>query len=131
MRCKPSRPLPPAAGGFPGMGWWPAPVPTSSSWRPPAGLRRFAVSSRPSASGSPVARLRAASSGRRWSGSLDRTHELRERFLGVAEEHGRLRVVEQVVVDPGKAGTHAALEEDHVVRLVDVEYGHAVNGAAG
>jgi hypothetical protein len=52
---------------------------------------------------------------------LDRCHQLGQRFLCVAEQDDRLRIVQQVVIGAGKAGSHRPLEENHVVRLIDIE----------
>src|SRR2546422_8582933 len=64
------------------------------------------------------------------SGGLDGGDQLRQGVLGVAEEHDRLGVVEQLVIDAGEAGAHAALHEHDVLRLVGVEDGHPIDRAA-
>ncbi len=58
-------------------------------------------------------------------------HQLRQRRLRVAEQHRARRRVVQVVVDPGEAGLHRALEHDHLSRLVDLEDRHAVDRRVG
>src|SRR6516225_4249922 len=65
------------------------------------------------------------------SGGGDACGELGHRILRIAEEHHGLRVLVQRVVDAGKPGVHAALEDDDIFRLVDVQNGHAVDGAVG
>src|SRR6185436_2442811 len=55
--------------------------------------------------------------------------QLGEHALGIAEEHHRLGIVVELVVDPGEAGLEAALDDDDVARLVDVEDRHAVDRA--
>jgi hypothetical protein len=60
---------------------------------------------------------------------LDGGDELLDGRLRVAEEHRRVRLVEEVVVDPCEAGIHAALEDDDVRGLVDVQDRHAVERA--
>src|SRR5438093_12924198 len=64
--------------------------------------------------------------------SQERLHlgdELGEALLGVAEEHHTLLVVIEVVVDPGEARAHAALEHDDRLGAVDLEDRHAVERA--
>src|SRR5260370_27233629 len=51
--------------------------------------------------------------------------------FGVAEEHQGLVEVVQRVVDAGEACGHAALDDHDGAGFVDVEDGHAVDGAAG
>src|SRR3990172_8189211 len=55
---------------------------------------------------------------------LDRRHQLRDRGLGVSEEHHRLGVVEKLVLDAREARPHAPLENDDVLRLVRIENRH-------
>src|SRR6266571_4046930 len=55
--------------------------------------------------------------------------ELVDRLLGVPEQHHGLGLVVEVVLDPGEARVHAALEDDDVLRLVHVQDRHAVDGA--
>ncbi len=57
--------------------------------------------------------------------------DLRQRLLGVAEQHLRLGVVIELVVDTRVAGAHRALEHDHVVCLIDLEDRHTVDRAFG
>src|SRR3569623_2515824 len=52
---------------------------------------------------------------------FDGRDELRERTFGVTEQKRRLGVVEQLVLDAGEAGVHAALEHDNALGLVGVE----------
>src|SRR6266436_4831305 len=52
-------------------------------------------------------------------------------ILGVAEEHQRVVQVIQRVVDAGEAGGHAALDDHDGARFVDVQDGHAEDGAGG
>src|SRR6058998_1420877 len=61
---------------------------------------------------------------------LDGGGELLDRVFGVAEEHHGLRVQEQRVLDSGEAGVHAALEDDDLLRLIDVQDRHAVDGTS-
>src|SRR6185312_7962160 len=63
--------------------------------------------------------------------SLDGSCELVDGFLRVAEEHDGLGIFVERSVDAGETGVHAALEDDDVLRLVDVEYRHAVDRARG
>src|SRR5260370_725664 len=51
--------------------------------------------------------------------------------FGVAEEHQGLIQVVQRVVDAGEAGGHAALDDHDGAGFVDVQDGHAEDGAAG
>ena len=59
-----------------------------------------------------------------------RSDELRQGVPSVAKQHRRVLFVEQIVVDPREARTHAALENDDVVGAVHVEYGHTVDRTA-
>ena len=61
---------------------------------------------------------------------LTAPEHLRQRVLRVAEQQGRLRVVEQLVLDTGETGAHRALEEDDLLRLGDLEDRHAVDRRA-
>src|SRR3990172_9081762 len=56
---------------------------------------------------------------------LDLGNHLRQALFGVAEEHGRLRVVEQLVLDPGESGGHGPLQHDDALRIVRVDDRHA------
>src|SRR5713101_7779294 len=60
---------------------------------------------------------------------LELVHDARDRFLRVAEQHPGLRVEVELVVDAGEAGLHRALDDNDVLRLVDVEDRHAVDRA--
>src|SRR4051812_3008851 len=60
---------------------------------------------------------------------LELLGDLRDRRLGVPEEHRGLVVVEQRVVDAGEAAGHRALEDDDRRALVDVEDRHPVDRA--
>src|SRR5688572_7840559 len=57
-------------------------------------------------------------------------HEIVEGALGVAEEHARVLVQEERVVDTGVAGGHPAFEHDDPPRLPRLEHRHAVDRAA-
>ena len=59
---------------------------------------------------------------------LDRRDEVLEAGLGVGEEHARLGVRVERVVDARVAAAHGALDDDDALGLVDVEDGHAVDG---
>src|SRR5699024_8137826 len=77
---------------------------------------------------------------RRWSGLwrsglgalavLDRTEDLVDAVLGVAEEHLGVVAEEQRVLHAGVAGGHGALEHDHVGGFPHVQDGHAGDRAA-
>jgi hypothetical protein len=54
-------------------------------------------------------------------GAVDRV----DRFLGVAEKHGGLRVFVERVVDAGEPRFHRTFEHDDVFGFVDVEDRHA------
>src|ERR1700735_2342085 len=57
--------------------------------------------------------------------------DVADEIFGVAEEHqGFVEIVERVV-DAGETSGHAALDDHHGARFVDVEDGHAVDGACG
>src|SRR5713101_1891514 len=56
--------------------------------------------------------------------------DVADEILGVAEEHQRLVEVVQRVVDAGEAGGHAALDDHDGAGFVDVDDGHAEDGAA-
>ena len=60
---------------------------------------------------------------------LDLGDQRCHRGARVAEEHERVRLVEERVVDAGKPGRHAALQDDDGLRLVDVEDRHPVDRA--
>src|SRR5258708_36929457 len=51
-------------------------------------------------------------------------------ILGVAEEHEGLVQVIEGIVDAGKTSGHAALDDYDGARFVDVQDGHAEDGAA-
>src|SRR6185312_7213888 len=57
---------------------------------------------------------------------LDLFGDVLDGFLRVTEEHRRVLLVEERVVDAGEARVHAPLQDDHRVRLVHVEDRHAV-----
>src|SRR6185295_11672213 len=61
---------------------------------------------------------------------LDRRHQAGQGSLGVSEEHRRLGIVEQLVLDAGESRVHAALEHDDAVGLVHVQDRHSVDRAA-
>src|SRR5215210_145138 len=76
---------------------------------------------------------RAAKSGTTTRSGIEALHvtdQLRDRVLGVAEEHDRLRVEEERILDPGEAGLHAPLEHDDALRGVDVQDRHPVDRAS-
>src|SRR5262245_5497864 len=56
----------------------------------------------------------------RLSALLHRPGHFRERLLRIAEHHHRVRAHEQLVLDAGEPGVHAALQHDHRARLVGV-----------
>src|SRR5712691_2125234 len=58
---------------------------------------------------------------------LDLRHQAGQGSLGVSEEHRRLGIVEQLVLDAREPGVHAPLEHDDVVRLVHVQDRHNVD----
>ena len=58
-------------------------------------------------------------------GRLDSGDQRLDRWLGVAEQHRGLLGAEERVRDAGEAGAAAALQDDDVLRLVDVEDRHA------
>src|SRR5215475_7616378 len=62
--------------------------------------------------------------------ALDVLDQPVDRLLRVAEQHHRLRVVEERVLDAGEARVHAALEHDHRLRLVDIQDRHSVDRTA-
>src|SRR3954447_6669492 len=64
------------------------------------------------------------------SDSLDGAHQGAQRVLRVAEEHRRLRVIEQCVVDPCEARSHRPLQEDDLLGVVGVDDRHAVDRRA-
>src|SRR5580658_10488340 len=51
-------------------------------------------------------------------------------FLRVAKEHESVVEVVERVVDASKTGGHAAFDDHYGARFVDVDDGHAINGAA-
>ena len=55
--------------------------------------------------------------------------QAREHRLGVAEEHERVVGEEQLVLDAGKPGVHAPLDDEHRLGLVGVDDRHAEDGA--
>src|SRR5215470_11937729 len=57
--------------------------------------------------------------------STQRLDDLFGHLLGVAEQHHRVVAEEQLVLDAGIARAHAALDEEHGLRLLDVEDRHA------
>src|SRR5207249_4323321 len=59
--------------------------------------------------------------GARLRGLLQLRDHLRHRLLRIAEEHAGLRIEIQIVVDPREAGLHRTLDDDDVLRLIDVE----------
>ena len=61
---------------------------------------------------------------------VDFLDQRRERRLRIPEEHLRLLVIEELVLDTGEAGIHAALHDDDVRRLIHVENGHSMDRAA-
>src|SRR5205809_4853525 len=80
----------------------------------PAPHRPPAPATRPPARAAPTEREPS-------SERLDPRDELRDRVLGIAEEHHRLRVEVELVVDAREARIHAPLEHDDRLRVVDVE----------
>src|SRR4249919_1747176 len=60
------------------------------------------------------------------SDGFDRCGQLLHRLLRVTEEHYRLRVQEERILDPGEPRAHAALQHDDLLRLVDVQDRHPV-----
>src|SRR4030095_14337108 len=60
---------------------------------------------------------------------LQRGQEVVHALLGVAEQHHRLRVVVELVLDAREAGVHAPLEDDDGLPAVDLEDGHPVERA--
>ena len=65
------------------------------------------------------------------SGSFDLGDELAQGVAGIAKKHHRLRIVEELVVDPRKARPQAPLEDEDGGRLVGIEDRHAIDRAAG
>jgi len=63
------------------------------------------------------------------SGRLDRGYQPGQRLFGVTEQHDGPGIVEQLVLDAGKAWTHRSLEEDHIARLVGIQNQHTVDVA--
>src|ERR1700720_4233240 len=57
--------------------------------------------------------------------SHNRSHEL---FCVAKEHQGVIKIVKRIV-NTGEAGTHAAFDDHHGVGFVDIEDGHAVDGA--
>src|SRR4051812_26855625 len=66
----------------------------------------------------------------RLSALLQLRHDAADGLLRIAEQHSGLWVEVQIVVDAREAGLHRALDDDDVLRLVDVEDRHAVDGRA-
>src|SRR6185503_16694646 len=62
-------------------------------------------------------------------GFLELGDDPADRFLRVTEQHPRLGIEIQLVVDAGEARLHRALDDDDVLRLVHVEDRHAVDRA--
>src|SRR5688572_10217436 len=60
---------------------------------------------------------------------LQRCQELVHALLGVAEQHHRLRVVVELVLDAREARIHAPLEDDDRLPAVDLEDRHPVERA--
>ncbi len=60
---------------------------------------------------------------------LQRLHDARQHRLGVAEEHQRVVGEEQLVLDAGEPGVHAALDDEDRLGLVGVDDRHAVDRA--
>src|SRR5690242_17957433 len=58
---------------------------------------------------------------------FERLLDLCQRLTRVAEQHSRLFVIEQRVVDTRETVAHAPLEDDDVLRTVDIENRHAVD----
>src|SRR6202008_1408759 len=73
------------------------------------------ICARVSSSGRPVTDALAL------RGLLQFRDDAADSLLRVPEEHARLRVEVEVVVDAGEARLHRALDDDDVLRLVDVE----------
>src|SRR6478736_5854088 len=63
--------------------------------------------------------------------ALDRRRERGQAVLRVGEEHPRLRVRVELVVDAGVALAHRALDHDDRLRVVDIEDRHARHRRAG
>src|ERR1700735_2810550 len=57
--------------------------------------------------------------------------DVADEIFGVAEEHQSFVEIVERVVDAGETGSHAALDDHDGARFVDVENGHAVDGAGG
>src|ERR1700687_3414173 len=62
-------------------------------------------------------------------GLLQFADDASDGFLRVAEQHAGLRIEIEIVVDAGEARLHRPLDDDDVLRLIDVEDGHAVDRA--
>src|SRR5256885_16182581 len=74
----------------------------------------------------------SGASGRRSADqNLDGRRQFGEPLLGVGEVHGRTPVGVQLVVDPGVAVAHGALDDDDTLRGVHIEDRHAGHGVAG
>src|SRR6185503_19949388 len=58
---------------------------------------------------------------------LDRLDEFCRDFLRVAVHHARIVEIKEVILDSRKAGALAALDHEHVLRLVRVQDRHAVD----
>src|ERR1700727_510346 len=56
-------------------------------------------------------------------------HDTAHELFGVAEEHECAVEIIKRIVDAGEARAHAAFDDHHGVGLIDVENGHAEDGA--
>jgi hypothetical protein len=63
--------------------------------------------------------------------SAELAHDGADELFGVAEEHQGVIEVVEGIVDAGETWAHAALDHHHGVGFVDIEDGHAVDGAGG
>jgi len=61
---------------------------------------------------------------------LNCLHQLGDHVLGVAEEHAGVVPVEELVLDPREALPPAALDDEDVLRLINVEDRHPIKGTA-
>src|SRR6476661_88408 len=68
---------------------------------------------------------------RRYPAGLERLQDVLHPFLGVAEEHLAVLAEEQRILYAGVSGRHGPLEDDHVLRLPDVQHRHAGDRRAG
>ena len=56
-------------------------------------------------------------------------HDISHKSLGVAEEHEGFILVVKRVIDAGKAGAQTPLDDHDGAGLIDLQDGHAVDGA--